>query len=97
MTDATRAKALAKFERFTHKIGYPDKFRDYSAWSSAAMIISATFAARKLSIRTGGSPAPASRWTAPNGHDAETVNAYFNSSFNEIVFPAGILQPPFST
>jgi putative endopeptidase len=96
MTETTRAKALAKFTRFTHKIGHPDKFRDYSS-----VVIrkddylgnirrSEVFASRRAIDRVG-QPVDRSEWHMT----PETVNAYFSSSLNEIVFPAGILQPPF--
>ena len=96
MTDATRAKALAKFARFTHKIGCPDKFRDYSSvvirrddYLGNVRRAEAFDSHRR--IARAGKPVDRTEW----GMTPETVNAYFNSSFNEIVFPAGILQPPF--
>lgn len=96
MTDATRARALAKFARFTQKIGYPAKFRDYSA-----MVIrrddllgnvrrAAAFESHREIVRIG-KQVDRTEW----GMTPETVNAYFNPLQNEIVFPAGILQPPF--
>jgi putative endopeptidase len=96
MTAETRAKALAKFARFTQKIGYPDKFRDYSS-----VVIrrddylgnvrrAEAFEARREIARVG-QPVDRTEW----GMTPETVNAYFNPVMNEIVFPAGILQPPF--
>ena len=96
MTPETRAKALAKFARFTQKIGHPDHFRDYSA-----VVIrrddclgnvrrAAAFEAHREIARVGR-PVDRTEW----GMTPETVNAYFNPLFNEIVFPAGILQPPF--
>ena len=96
MTEATRAKALAKFDRFTQKIGHPDKFRDYSA-----VVIkrddylgnvrrAEAFASHRDIVRVGQS-VDRTEW----GMTPETVNAYFNPQLNEIVFPAGILQPPF--
>jgi putative endopeptidase len=96
MTDATRAKALAKFARFTKKIGYPDKFRDYSSIKIRRddylgnVRRAAAFETRREIARVG-KPVDRTEWdmTPP------TVNAYFNPLFNEIVFPAGILQPPF--
>jgi putative endopeptidase len=96
MTDATRAKALAKFARFTQKIGYPDKFRDYSSVKITRgdylgnVRRAAAFEARRQTARVG-KPVDRTEWnmTPP------TVNAYFNPLQNEIVFPAGILQPPF--
>jgi putative endopeptidase len=96
MTDATRAKALAKFARFTQKIGYPDKFRDYSSIQVKRddylgnVRRAAAFEQHRRIARVG-QPVDRSEWrmTPP------TVNAYFNPLQNEIVFPAGILQPPF--
>lgn len=96
MTDATRAKALAKFDRFTQKIGCPDKFRDYSSVKIRAddflgnVRRASQFEARRELARVG-KPVDKTEWdmTPP------TVNAYFNPVQNEIVFPAGILQPPF--
>ena len=96
MTDATRAKALAKFARFTKKIGYPDKFRDYSS-----VVIkqddylgnvrrAEAFESHRQSVRLGKT-VDRTEW----GMTPPTVNAYFNPLLNEIVFPAGILQPPF--
>jgi putative endopeptidase len=96
MTEATRAKALAKFERFTQKIGHPDKFRDYSTIEIRrddylGNIRRAAAFESLRDIRRVGKPVDRTEWemTPP------TVNAYFNPSQNEIVFPAGILQPPF--
>jgi putative endopeptidase len=96
MTDTTRAKALAKFERFTQKIGHPDQFRDYSkveirADDYAGNVERARlFESRRRLARVGG-PVDKTEWHMT----PQTVNAYFNPSLNEIVFPAGILQPPF--
>ena len=96
MSDATKEKALKKFDRFVQKIGYPDKFRDYSS-----VVIKRddylgnvrradAFDVHRRIVRVGKT-VDRSEWemTPP------TVNAYFNPSMNEIVFPAGILQPPF--
>jgi putative endopeptidase len=96
MTDATKAKALAKFARFTQKIGYPKKFRDYSSITITRDDLLGNvrrcdaFESHRELVRVGKA-VDKSEWdmTPP------TVNAYFNPSFNEIVFPAGILQPPF--
>jgi len=96
MTEGTRAKALAKFARFTQKIGYPDKFRDYSAVVIRRDDLlgnvrrAAVFESRREIARVG-KPVDRSEWDMT----PETVNAYFNPEQNEIVFPAGILQPPF--
>jgi len=92
----TRAQATAKLEAFAVKIGYTDKWRDYSALkidrrSYAENQIRATvfeFARRLDKI---GKPVDRTEW----GMTPPTVNAYNNSSMNEIVFPAGIMQPPF--
>jgi putative endopeptidase len=96
MTATTRAKALAKFARFTQKIGYPDKFRDYSSVEIKRddylgnVRRAAAFDQHRQLARVG-QPVDRGEWhmTPP------TVNAYFNPLQNEIVFPAGILQPPF--
>lgn len=96
MTDRTRTIALSKFERFSAKIGHPDRFRDYSAIRLdpgdylGNVFRSAEFETRRQVARVGA-PVDRSEWlmTPP------TVNAYFSPTQNEIVFPAGILQPPF--
>lgn len=96
MSAATREKALAKFARFSQKIGYPDKFRDYSSIDIRRddylgnVRRAAAFEEHREIVRVG-KPVDKTEWdmTPP------TVNAYFNPLQNEIVFPAGILQPPF--
>jgi len=96
MSVETRAKAVAKFDRFTQKIGHPDKFRDYSGVKIRRDDLlgnvqrAAVAESRRQSARVG-KPVDRLEWhmTPP------TVNAYFNPLQNEIVFPAGILQPPF--
>jgi putative endopeptidase len=96
MTDATRQKALAKFARFTPKIGYPEKFRDYSTVKIRPddflgnVRRAGEFEQRRNWARIG-KPVDRTEW----GMTPPTVNAYFNPPQNEIVFPAGILQPPF--
>ncbi len=96
MTDATRAKALAKFDRFTQKIGHPEKFRDYSRVNVRRDAYlgnvqhAAIFESRRQLGRVG-QPVDRTEW----GMTPQTVNAYFSPPKNEIVFPAGILQPPF--
>ena len=96
MSDATKAKALAKFERFTQKIGHPDKFRDYSKVTLRRddylgnVQRAAAFETRREIARVG-KPVDKAEWHMT----PQTVNAYFNPLQNEIVFPAGILQPPF--
>ncbi len=96
MTDATKEKALRKFERFSAKIGHPDRYRDYSSVRVSRSDLlgnvrrAAAFEVRRNVTRIGG-PVDTAEWemTPP------TVNAYFHPTKNEIVFPAGILQPPF--
>jgi putative endopeptidase len=96
MSAPTRAKALAKFERFTQKIGHPDKFRDYSTVEIRPddylgnVERADAFETKRTLSRVGG-PVDKTEWHMT----PETVNAYFNPLQNEIVFPAGILQPPF--
>src|SRR5699024_3717740 len=96
MTDATRQKALEKLEKFTPKIGYPDKWRDYSGLDvrpgdllGNVRRTSAFVVDRELQ-KLGG-PVDRDEWFLT----PQTVNAYYNPGFNEIVFPAAILQPPF--
>jgi putative endopeptidase len=96
MTQATRTKALAKFARFTQKIGHPEKFRDYSAVEVRLddflgnVQRAEVFEARRQLARVG-QPVDRTEWHMT----PQTVNAYFSPLQNEIVFPAGILQPPF--
>lgn len=96
MTPATREKALAKFARFTNKVGHPEKFRDYSSVAIKRDDLignvqrAALFEARRVLARVG-KPVDRTEWFMT----PQTVNAYFNPFQNEIVFPAGILQPPF--
>lgn len=96
MSPETKKAALEKLEAFNVKIGYPDKWRDYSklkiergSYLANLRRASAFEAARDLAKI--GKPVDRNEWdmTPP------TVNAYYNDSMNEIVFPAGILQPPF--
>jgi putative endopeptidase len=96
MGPETRKEALAKLEAFTVKIGYPDKWRDYSKLTIDRTSYDANvrrsfefeYARQVAKI---GKPVDRGEW----GMTPPTVNAYYNSSLNEIVFPAGILQPPF--
>lgn len=96
MTEPTRQKALAKFARFEPMIGYPEKWRDYSPvevkrddyFGNVAR--AAYFDSRRVIDRTG-QKVDKREW----GMTPPTVNAYFSSVTNQIVFPAGILQPPF--
>jgi len=96
MSAATKTEALKKLNAFTVKIGYPDKWKDYSALDiSRDSYLKNTLAARqwgyKQNVKKYGGPIDRNEW----GMTPPTVNAYYNSSMNEIVFPAGIMQPPF--
>jgi putative endopeptidase len=96
MSDDTRKAALAKLAAFGQKIGYPEKWIDYSRLtitrdSYAANIIRASEFAQARDLNKIGKPVDKTEW----GMTPPTVNAYNNSFRNEIVFPAGILQPPF--
>ena len=96
MGDDTKTQALAKLEAFTAKIGYPDTWRDYSTLridrrSYMANVRAAAEFEQKRNIGKLGRPIDRTEW----GMTPPTVNAYYNSSMNEIVFPAGILRPPF--
>jgi putative endopeptidase len=96
MGPETKKQALVKLDAFTRKIGYPDKWRDYSALqvSSNGYFTNVMAANEWANVRDWakiGKPTDRTEWvmTPP------TVNAYYNPNLNEIVFPAGILQPPF--
>jgi putative endopeptidase len=96
MSDATKVKALEKLEQFTAKIGYPDKWRDYSALEIKAddlignlWRISAFH--HDFEVAKIGKAVDRSEWHMT----PQTVNAYYSPLMNEIVFPAAILQPPF--
>jgi putative endopeptidase len=96
MTDATRKEALAKLDSLTVKVGYPDKWRDYSRFAvSAGPYAANTMAGNRFGTQYAkeqiGKPRDKTRW----GMTPPTVNAYYSPQNNEIVFPAGILQPPF--
>ena len=96
MSEATRKQALVKMDAFTQKIGYPDTWRDYAPLNvSSGAFINNVVAARAYAAKRQrdkiGKPVDRSEW----GMTAPTVNAYYNPSLNEIVFPAGRLQPPF--
>jgi predicted metalloendopeptidase len=96
MSEKTRKLALAKFGRFRAKIGHPEKFRDYAALRidphdyAGNVLRSASFEVHRQTRRVG-KRVDRNEWlmTPP------TVNAYFEETVNEIVFPAGILQPPY--
>ncbi|RUO37499.1 peptidase M13 [Aliidiomarina shirensis] len=96
MTADTKEKALDKLNNFTPKIGYPDEWKDYSALEVAADdLIGNTIRVAQFgydeNIADLGQPVDRTRW----GMTPQTVNAYYSPTANEIVFPAGILQPPF--
>jgi putative endopeptidase len=96
MSPETRRQALEKVGTFSVKIGYPDKWRDYSAFRVDPEDLlgnqarGARFEWNRRLVRLD-QPVDRSEW----GMSPQTVNAYYNSSLNEIVFPAAILQPPF--
>ncbi len=100
MSDSTKTKAIEKLNALTVKIGYPDEWRDYSSLevkndpensSYAQNTMNATKFEFEYEIAKLGEPVNKKEW----GMSPQTVNAYFNPLFNEIVFPAAILQPPF--
>jgi putative endopeptidase len=96
MTPETKEKARAKLAKFTPKIGYPDKWRDYSALKIdksdlVGNVIRAQTFEYNRNLDKLGRPIDRSEW----GMTPQTVNAYYNPEMNEIVFPAAILQPPF--
>ncbi len=96
MSEATKKEALAKIAQFNPKIGYPDKWRDYGKLKITKddlygnMERSSEFEYNRQMDKLG-KPVDKSEW----GMSPQTVNAYYNPSGNEIVFPAAILQPPF--
>lgn len=96
MSPATRKAAIEKLEAFTIKIGYPDKWRDYSALKIdrgpyILNVFRATQFENTRDLAKIGKPVDRGEW----GMTPPTVDAYDNPQLNEIVFPAGILQPPF--
>ncbi|MBO3084552.1 M13 family metallopeptidase [Cellulomonas fengjieae] len=96
MGEQTRAKALAKLEAFTPKIGYPVRWRDYSALEVSAddllgNVRRAYAFEQDHELAKIGKPIDRDEWFMT----PQTVNAYYNPGMNEIVFPAAILQPPF--
>jgi len=96
MSAATKKEALKKVDNFMIKIGYPDKWRDYSALKIAKNDLygNATRATEfeyNRNLAKLGKPVDRTEW----GMNPQTVNAYYNPSLNEIVFPAAILKPPF--
>jgi len=96
MDETTRAAALKKLSTFNVKIGYPDKWRDYSGLiiDRTSYLVNLRRAAEfnfRYNISKIGKPVDPTEW----GMTPPTVNAYYSATRNEIVFPAGILQPPF--
>ena len=96
MSEATKEKALKKLSAMAIKIGYPDKWKSYkgldiSRNSYFADVLNSTIFNSKKELAKIGKPVDRTEWYMT----PSTVNAYYNSHANEIVFPAGILQPPF--
>jgi endothelin-converting enzyme/putative endopeptidase len=96
MTPQTKQKAIAKLYAVANKIGYPDKWRDYSAVKIARSdALGNSQRASRFEFRRQlakiGKPVDRAEW----GMTPPTVNAYYNPQMNTINFPAGILQPPF--
>lgn len=100
MTPATKKGAIEKLKKSTVKIGYPDKWKDYSGLTIKSQKDGGTYFENMKNVsRWGfnenieeyGKPVDKTKW----GMSPQTVNAYFNPTNNEIVFPAAILQPPF--
>ncbi|MCH5236240.1 MAG: M13 family metallopeptidase [Muribaculaceae bacterium] len=97
MSDDTKIEAMKKLNSITVKIGYPDKWEDYSAmeldpslsyWEN---VHNASMWAQKKELEKWGKPVDRTKWSMT----PQTINAYYNPLNNEIVFPAGILQAPF--
>ena len=96
MSDETKEKALEKLNTITVKVGYPDKWKDYSNLeivpdSYIQNIRNSNTFEFNYNLSKIGNPVDKTEW----GMTPQTVNAYYNPSNNEIVFPAAILQPPF--
>ncbi len=100
MSDDTKKKAIEKLGKFTVKIGYPDQWKDYSDFKVKAVEKGGSLIDNNLeyskwrfkeNLKDYGKPVDKTRW----GMSPQTVNAYFNPTNNEIVFPAAILQAPF--
>lgn len=96
MTDETKKRALEKLTRFNVKIGYPDNWKTYEDLEiGESSYIENIYASNRFSVRENldklGKPVDKTEWFMT----PQTVNAYYSPTFNEIVFPAGILQPPF--
>ena len=100
MTPETRKGAVEKLRKSVVKIGYPDKWKDYSKLEIKSIEEGGTYYDNMKNVSKWGfqnniddlqKPVDKTRW----GMSPQTVNAYYNASYNEIVFPAAILQPPF--
>jgi len=100
MSNETKIKAIEKLDKLTIKIGYPDKWEDYSSLNIKSPgeggtyfdnVKNVSFWSWKKDLAKLGKPVDKTEW----GMSPQTVNAYYNPSYNEIVFPAAILQPPF--
>ncbi len=96
MTSETKSKAFEKLDKFTPKIGYPDKWRDYSGLEITGEDLIGNLARvtkfnQDYEFAKIGAPVDRSEWLMT----PQTVNAYYMPGMNEIVFPAAILQPPF--
>ena len=96
MSDSTKQRAIEKLASFTRKLGYPDKWRDYSSveikpdayWNN---YLNTSNFGHRYQVEKLGKPIDRTEW----GMTPQTVNAYYNPLMNEIVFPAAIMQPPF--
>lgn len=95
MSEVTKEKALEKLSKFNVKIGYPDKWKDYSKLEVGTSLFENVLNARRWRFEENrakqGKPVDKTEW----GMTPQTVNAYYSPLFNEIAFPAAILQPPF--
>jgi putative endopeptidase len=96
MSDATKKQALIKLNAFKTKIGYPDKWKDYSKLeikndSYYDNIVRGNYFESKRNLSELGKKVDKTKWDI----NPQMVNAFYNSNKNEIIFPAGILQPPF--
>ncbi len=96
MTDSTKQKAIDKLHTFLKKIGYPEKWKDYSKvkinkGTFYENLVAASKNEYAYQVSKVGQPVDRTEW----GMTPPTINAYYNPTFNEIVFPAGILQFPF--
>ena len=96
MSDETKKEALLKLSKFNAKIGYPDKWKDYSKLvvkrdDLVGNVTRSNIVEFEREIAKLGQPIDRTEW----GMTPQTVNAYYNPTMNEVVFPAAILQPPF--